>query len=147
MDDRNPTHRIGILPSGRDQHHVYAAEKIWKRYHDRDPFHCQVLLPFQGVADQSAISFFQESRIRWTLEDLAEFEDELESENWRTQNQDTLEKFRNLADPRNVPIDVVDDEQKDKFVIRLESPEVVGDGQEVNNREYSRINSLRELAH
>ncbi len=142
MDDRSPTHRIGGFGSG--QHHQEATEEIWKRYHDREPFHLQLLLPFHLMADQEAQAFLQERRVRWALDDLADFEHELESEIWRAETQGTLERYLSDADPKSVRVD--ETHEADKIVVRLEPPKDVAAALETQTVEHARANSLSELA-
>lgn len=113
-----PIHRISGL--GSSQHHQEATESIWNRYNNRSPFHHQLLLPFHLMADQEAQVFLQERRIRWTLDDLADFDDELKIDTWCEKSQETLTRYLSDADPQSVKFEESDD--ADKLVVSLALP-------------------------
>ena len=141
-DDLTPTHRIsGILSS---QHHQVAAEEIWKRYNKILPFHHQLLLQFQLVADWDARALLQERRAQWSLEDLADFEDELENEEWRSKNQGTLKRYMRDSDPQSVRLETTAD--TNQFVARLEPPGTSSAELEAQRLEHDRVDSLSGLA-
>ncbi len=142
MDDRSPTHRIRGIGSGQD--HLEATEEIWKRYNNRGPFHHQLLLPFHLMADQEAQAFLQERRIRWTLDDLADFDHELKHEVWRDETQDKLKRYLSDADPQSVNFEESDDENK--MLVRLDPPKENAAELEAQSLEQARTNSLSELA-
>ena len=142
IDDYNPIHRINCFGSG--QHHEVATESIWKRYNKRIPFHHQLLLPFHLMADQTARAFLQEQRARWSLEDLADFDDELENEKWRSKNQETLRRYLSDSDPQSVRLENWAD--TNQFVARLERPKEGSAELEAQSLEQSRVNSLSGLA-
>lgn len=141
-DDRIATHRLRGIGSG--QHHVEATEEIWKRYNNRDPFHHQLLLPFHLMADQEAQAYLQEQRIRWTLDDLADFDHQLINETWRDGTRERLERYLSDSDPQSVNFEESDD--KSKILVRLEPPKENVAKLEVQSIERVRINSLSELA-
>lgn len=141
-DDLTPTHRIGGFRSG--QHHQEATEKIWKRYNNRGPFHQQLLLPFHLMADQEAQAFLQERRIRWTPDDFADFDHELDNEAWCEETRETLARYLSDADPKSVNFEEIDD--FDKIVVRLEPPEENAAEVEAQSLEQTRVNSLMGLA-
>ncbi|MBB3984941.1 hypothetical protein GGQ68_001257 [Sagittula marina] len=142
MDDRSPTHRIRGIGSG--QHHLEATEEIWERYNNRGPFHHQLLLPFHLMADQEAQAFLQERRIRWTLDDLADFDHELMNEAWRDETQTRLERYLSDSDPQSVKFEESDD--KNQILVRLEPPKENAAELEAQSIEQARTNSLSELA-
>lgn len=142
IDDHHPIHRINCFGSGR--HHKLATESIWERYNKRLPFHHQLLLQFQLSADQDARAFLQGRRAQWSLEDLADFEDELENEEWRSKNQETLERYLSDSDLQSVRFEST--ANTNQYVVRLEPSGVRFAELEAQRIEHDRVNSLSGLA-
>lgn len=142
LDDRSPTHRIPLV--GGHRHHVEAAEAVWQRYRQHGPLHHQLLLPFHLLADQDAQSLLQDRRVRWQLDDLADYEDELGNDAWRAEHEATLARFLSDADPKSVTIE--EGPEPNQIAVRIEPPEGRAAEAEAVKREQSRAGALSSLA-
>lgn len=144
LEDQTPTHRIALAGGHRHRHHVEAADSIWQRYRQRGPLHHQLLLPFHLLADQEAQAWLQERRIRWQLDDLADYDDELSNDAWRAEHEATLARFLSDADPNSIKIE--EGPEPNQIAVRIDPPEDRAAEAEAVNREQSRAGALSSLA-
>ncbi len=144
LEDQTPTHRIPLVGGPRYRHHVDAAEAVWQRYRQRGPLHHQLLLPFHLLADQEAQALLQERRVRWQLDDLADYDDELGNDVWRAEHEATLARFQSDADPSSMKIE--EGPEPNQIAVRIEPPEDSAAEAEAVNREQSRAGALSSLA-
>ena len=142
LDDQSPMHRISFF--GGHRRHMKATEAVWQRYRQHGPLHHQLLLPFHLLADQDAQALLQERRVRWRLDDLADYDDELGNDLWRAEHEATLARFLSDADPKSVRIE--QGPEPDQIAVRIEPPEISAAEAEAANREHSRAGALGSLA-
>lgn len=143
LDDKIPIHRMASV-IGYYRHHVKAAESVWQRYQQREPLHQQFLIPFHILAEEGAKAQLEERRIHWQLDDLADYDDELCDDTWRSAHEVTLERFRSDADPGSVRFQ--EGEEPNQLIVQIAPPEHRAAEIEAANRKQSRAVELGNLA-